>query len=65
MRVGICDDDVRWCQTAKAIIQEYGKKTDMETEILCFRQEEELNQEMVQTEDEVQISADEPVLIEE
>ena len=28
MRVGICDDDVRWCQTAKEIIQEYGKKTD-------------------------------------
>ena len=28
-------------------------------------QEEELDQETVQTEDEVQISADEPVLIEE
>lgn len=43
MRVGICDDDVKWCQKAKEIIEEYGKKTDMEIEILCFRQEEELN----------------------
>ena len=34
MRAGICDDDSKWYQCAKEIIEGYGKKTDTKIEIL-------------------------------
>ena len=42
MRVGICDDDSKWYQCAKEIIEGYGKKTDTKIEILYFPQGESL-----------------------
>ncbi|HJC10850.1 MAG TPA: LytTR family DNA-binding domain-containing protein [Candidatus Blautia merdigallinarum] len=42
MRVGICDDDNKWYQKAKEIIESYGKKTDIEIEVLYFPQGESL-----------------------
>ena len=44
MRVGICDDDSKWYQKAKEIIEAYGKKTDTEIEILYFSQGERLEE---------------------
>ena len=42
MRAGICDDDSKWYQCAKEIIEGYGKKTDTKIEILYFPQGESL-----------------------
>lgn len=42
MRVGICDDDSRWYQRAKEIIEAYGKKTKMIIEVLYFPSGESL-----------------------
>lgn len=36
MRVGICDDDSKWYQKAKEIIEAYGEKVNIKTETLYF-----------------------------
>lgn len=43
MKIGICDDDKIWLKNAKRMIENYGKKTGMETEIYCYDSTEELN----------------------
>ena len=43
MRVGICDDDRRWCAKAGKLIQEYARKTGLEMEIIQFMDSEELH----------------------
>ena len=42
MRVGICDDDSKWYQKAKGIIEAYGKKVDIKIDVLYFSQGENL-----------------------
>lgn len=42
MIIGICDDDRLWCRKAQKIIEDYGKKTCLTAEILCFTDHEEL-----------------------
>ena len=44
MRVGICDDDSKWYQKAKEIIEAYGKKTGTEIKILYFSQGDSLEE---------------------
>lgn len=44
MRVGICDDDVLWCQRAETIIRDFGVKAGTEMEICSFSGWEEVQQ---------------------
>ena len=43
MRVGICDDDAVWCQSAEKIIHDYAEKTETEMEVVSFYTSEELD----------------------
>lgn len=40
--VGICDDDIKWGEKAKKLIQNYGKKTGTVIEVLSFRGRKDL-----------------------
>lgn len=43
MRVGICDDDSRWCAKAEKLILGYARQTGLEMEIVQFMNSEELH----------------------
>lgn len=42
MRIGICDDDKTWCNTAEDILDNFFEQLDREAEIFCFSSEKDL-----------------------